>query len=147
MKKLIPIFIIITIIVCSILFVRNNQLKKSKLEIEKFNNEYLIYENKTIQINTLNTLMNKAVQYNLDNNIEQDEKGAFIENDTNSLKIYIELPKEEMTVSMERLLINKNDTSGRTEKVEFAFSESLFKIKSIDYHKNKRIKSITFIEL
>ena len=147
MKKLISIIFIVVIIIIIIVFVKYKEEQRVLKDIKKINNEFIIYEGRKIQINTLNTLMNKAIQYNYDNNIEQDGKGNFLENDTNSIKIYVELPIDNTTVSMERLLINKNQT-GRTEKVEFAFSESLFEIKNIEYHnKTKQIKSITFVEI
>lgn len=123
-----------------------NELKRFKNEIEKFNNEFLVYENKKIQINTVNSLMNRAIQYNFDNHIEQDENGVFYENDTNSIKLFIELPTDNTTISMEKLLLYKN-ISGRPEKIEFAFSESLFIIKEVEYHeKTGQISKITFLE-
>ena len=134
MKKLISIIFIVVIIIIIIVFVKYKEEQRVLKDIKKINNEFIIYEGRKIQINTLNTLMNKAIQYNYDNNIEQDEKGNFLENDTNSIKIYVELPIDNTTVSM--------------EKVEFAFSESLFEIKNIEYHnKTKQIKSITFVEI
>ena len=75
--------------------------------------------------------MNKAIQYNIDNKVQQDEKNAFIENDTNSIKIYIDLSIEQITVPMERLLLNQS-SSNRAEKVEFAFNDSLFILTNVE---------------
>ena len=147
MKKIVAILILILIIVVSMVFAKKNEIKKFKQNIEKINNEFLVYENKKIQVNTLVTLMNKAIEYNFNNKIEQDENGHFIENNSNSIKIFIEFPIENVTVSMEKLLLNK-DKDDRNEKVENTFSESLFEMKKVEYHeKTKQIKSITFIEL
>lgn len=147
MKKFIAILLFILIAVVCITFVRYQELQKLKQKVNKINSEFLIYENRKIQINTLNTLMNKAIQYNLDNQVEQDEKKVFIENDSNSIKIYVELSIEQTTVTMERLLLNK-DPSNRAEKVEYAFSDSLFILKDVEYHeKTGQIKSLTFEEI
>ena len=87
MKKILILVIILTIAIICITYVWYGNLKKNKQEVEKINNEFLVYKDRQIQINTLNTLMNKAIQYNIDNKVQQDEKNAFIENDTNYIKI------------------------------------------------------------
>ena len=147
MKKVLIFSILLSIIVVCITYAWYGELKVKKQKIESINNEFLIYKDRNIQINTLNTLMNKAIQYNIDNKVQQDEKNAFIENDTNSIKIYINLSIEQITIPMERLLLNK-DPSNRAEKVEYAFSDSLFVLKDVEYHsKTGQIKSLTFEEL
>lgn len=147
MKKILILVIILTIAIICITYVWYGNLKKNKQEVEKINNEFLVYKDRQIQINTLNTLMNKAIQYNIDNKVQQDEKNAFIENDTNSIKIYIDLSIEQITVPMERLLLNQS-SSNRAEKVEFAFNDSLFILTNVEYHeKTGLIKSLTFKEI
>lgn len=147
MKKIIAFLIIIALIVVCITFVRYSELKRIKQKVDGINSEFLVYEGRKIQINTLNTLMNKAIQYNYDNNVAQDEKNVFIENEENSIKIYIELSLEQTTVTMERLLLNK-DPSNRPEKVELAFGDTLFMMSDVQYHqKTGQIKSITFKEI
>ena len=147
MKKIIAFLIIIALIVVCITFVRYSELKRIKQKVDGINSEFLVYEGRKIQINTLNTLMNKAIQYNYDNNVAQDEKNVFLENEENSIKIYIELSLEQTTVTMERLLLNK-DPSNRPEKVELAFGDTLFMMSDVQYHqKTGQIKSITFKEI
>ena len=147
MKKILILVIILTIAIICITYVWYGNLKKNKQEVEKINNEFLVYKDRQIQINTLNTLMNKAIQYNIDNKVQQDEKNAFIENDTNSIKIYIDLSIEQITVPMERLLLNQS-SSNRAEKVEFAFNDSLFETVEIQYHKKtKQVSKIVFKEI
>ena len=119
MKKIIAFLIIIALIVVCITFVRYSELKRIKQKVDGINSEFLVYEGRKIQINTLNTLMNKAIQYNYDNNVAQDEKNVF----------------------------NK-DPSNRPEKVELAFGDTLFMMSDVQYHqKTGQIKSITFKEI
>ena len=86
--------------------------------------------------------MNKAIDTNRKNNIETDEKGEFLENDTNSIKVYLEIESRGSVIPMEALLLS--DVSS-IDKVEKLFSDMFFKCSKIEYHeKTGRIKKIVF---
>ena len=123
-----------------VLFIRNN-IEKNKIKEE--NREYLYYKDKTIKINNVITIMNKAIESNRNNNIESNDKNEFIENDTDSIKVYIEIKSRESIIPMEALLLSEN---GGVQKVESLFSDMFFEYKTIEYHKKTgKIKKIVFI--
>lgn len=146
MKKIVIIILVVVITITSIVLAKYVEYSKNKNNIENINKEYLAYENKNIQINTIVSLMNKAIEQNKKNKVAQNEDKAFVENDNNSIKIYIETKsnsKSDMVkISMEELILN--DKIG-VEKVEYAFSDLIFEITDVKYHeKNGQIKEVTF---
>lgn len=147
MKKILILICVVTIIIVSMIFSTYTEVNRNKNEIKKINNEFLLYKNSDIQINTIVSLMNKAIQLNKDNKISQDEKLNFVENDNNSIKLYLETKSskgEIVKIPMEELILN--DKVG-IEKVEYAFSDLIFQMKDIKYHeKNGQVKSITFYQ-
>lgn len=145
MKKILIIITIFVISIVSIVFMKYTEYTKNQKKILNFNKEFLIYENSTVQINNIVTLMNKAIAKNTENNIQQDEKKLFKENDTNSIKIYIETKssKDEIVqIPMEELMLNEKTGP---EKVEYAFSDLKFEMTQKEYHKKTgQIKKIIF---
>ncbi len=144
MKKILILIIVISITLVSIVFVKYADYSRKKTQIKSINNEYLAYQNSDIKINTIVSLMNKAIEQNKKNNIEQDENNEFKENDTDSIKIYLktESNNETVKIPMERLILNEK---AGVEKVEYAFSDLIFKAVDIEYHsKTGQIKSVTF---
>ncbi|MGN1329904.1 MAG: hypothetical protein ACI4VN_01010 [Clostridia bacterium] len=146
MKKILIIIAIVVISITSIIFAKYSVYIKQKNNINKLNKEFLAYENSTIQINTIVTLMNKAILLNRENNIKQKDNIIFEENDTNSIKLYIETESSKDTgkvqVPMEELMLNEK---AGPEKVIYAFSDVQFQIKEKEYHpKTGQIKKIVF---
>lgn len=144
MKKILILIIVISITLVSIVFVKYADYSRKKTKIKSINNEYLAYQNSDIKINTIVSLMNKAIEQNKKNNIEQDENDEFKENDADSIKIYLktESNNETVKIPMERLILNEK---AGVEKVEYAFSDLIFKAVDIEYHsKTGQIKSVTF---
>lgn len=132
MKKFLLIMAITVIVIISIVSMNYIEYKKSKIAIDSINKEFTRYENNTIQINTVITMMNKAIQKNSENNISKDEKELFIENDTNSIKVYLELKSRKSIIPMEELILGKKTG---IERVSYAFSDMTFRIDKIEYHK------------
>ena len=92
--------------------------------------------------------MNRAIALNRSNNIRQNENKIFEENDTNSIKIYLETKstKDEalVKVPMEELILSNKSS---IEKVEYAFADVKFKMTEKEYHKKTgQIKKIVFTE-
>lgn len=146
MKKILIVIAIVVISTISIMFMKYSEYTKKQKNIYNINQEFLAYENSTIQINNIVTIMNKAITMNTQNNIQQDKKNIFKENDTNSIKIYLETnsSKDEKMVQipMEELMLN-NKTG--PEKVEYAFSDLKFEMTQKEYHKKTgQIKKIVF---
>lgn len=142
MRKTIYLILIPVIIIVSIVLGNYIEYSKNKTEIANLNKEFSAYENEKIQINTVVTLMNKAIQKNIENQITQNENKIFQENDTNSIKIYLEIKSRNSIIPMEDLILHQK---AGTEKVEYAFSDLLFEITDIEYHqKTGQVKKIIF---
>lgn len=148
MKKILIIIIIFVIAVVSCVFAKYTEYSKNKTEIQNINKDFLRYQNSTVQINTIISLMNKAIELNKNNNIPQNDNLEFIENDTNSIKIYLETQssdsEELVQIPMEKLILNEKAGS---EKVMYAFSDAKFEITEKEYHKKtNQIKKLVFSE-
>ena len=135
MKKTFILICISTLVIISCVFAKYVEYSRKQNEIQKINKEFLLYQNSDIKINTIVSIMNKAIQLNKTNKIQQDNKKIFIENETNSLKIYLETKSSEdenVKIPMEELILNEK---AGIEKVEYAFSDLTFTITNIQYHK------------
>lgn len=149
MRKILILVFISVIAITSIVFVKFIEYSRMVTEITQINKEYLAYQNSNIQINTIVSLMNKAIEQNKKNNIMQNDDKLFNENNTNSIKIYIETKssdgKQMIRIPMENLILN--DKIG-VERVEYAFSDLLFKINDVKYHKKTgQVKQVVFTEI
>ena len=144
MKKTIIIF---SIIFCSILLivcVSLTQNNKNLIEIKNENAEYEKYRNKEIFGTEVASVINKAVNENIKNEVMQDEKGFYIANDTNSINIEIKLKNEEKLQTYKMETIQKVGTSGFVKN----FNLILFKCTSIEYHNQTgRVAKIIFEQI
>lgn len=133
----IPIAIII-FSVCGLIIEKNSNSRIIKRE----NSEYEYYLNKEITGTDLISLINKSINKNEENQIQKDEKGRYIENETNSIKIEIKMSLTGKTYPMEE--IYKNDTTEFLKNFNFV----KFKCTSIEYHKNTGfVKKLLFEEI
>ncbi len=117
-------------------------LRAEKTEIKKENVEYEEYLNKEILGTDLASLIGKAVDKNEKNNVQKDEKGYYIENAENSIKIDLKMTTIDKTYPMEEIYNN--------EMTEFVKNFNLIKFKctSIEYHKKTgKISKMIFEEL
>ena len=144
MKKTIIIF---SIIFCSILLtvcVSLTQNNKNLIEIKNENAEYEKYRNKEIFGTEVASVINKAVNENIKNEVMQDEKGFYIANETNSINVEIKLINEEKLQTYKMETIQKVGTSGFVKN----FNLILFKCTSIEYHNQTgRIAKIIFEQI
>ena len=108
MRKILVIILAIVIIITSIFLAKYIEYAKNKNNVENINKEYLAYENKNIQINTIVSLMNKAIEQNKKNKVVQNEDNTFVENDNNSIKIYIETRSgiKETIINSNEIIVN-----------------------------------------
>lgn len=143
MKKIIILILIAVTVAISMIFVNYTEYRNKLAQVNKINKEFTAYENNIMQISTVITIMNKAIQLNTENDIQKDENNFFIENETNSIKVFLEIRSRESVIPMEDLILGKK---AGIEKVSFAFSDMLFKIDNIEYHeKTGQIKKIIIL--
>lgn len=139
MKKQTIILIVVLIIMFLIVtFAVAQNIKKEK-ELANYNKQYEQYCEKQIYGTDLATLINKAINDNEKNNVDKDENGYYIQNGTNSVKIFIKLQEEGENFPMERIF-----KRGITEFVK-NFNLETFKCTQINYHEQtKKISEIYF---
>lgn len=144
MKKTIILF---SIIFCSILLivcVSFTQNKGNLTVIKKENAIYEEYKDKEVFGTEVASIINKATNSNLKNEVQKDEKGFFIENDTNSIKVEVKLFNEEKLKTYQMETIQKVGTKGFVQN----FNLILFKCTSIEYHEQtKKVSKLVFEQI
>lgn len=129
MKKIAVFFLIIIIIIVGMSYMYMNY-KSNYYSAKKENEQFSSYYNKEFKGTVIATLVNKAYDNNLTGNVERNEKGKFIVNDTNSIKIDIKMLDTDKTYDMETLY------SGGMDKFVKYYSQITFKCTKIEYHKS-----------
>ena len=143
MKNKIIIIVIIFLIILSVSAYMVYNYRKSVISSQKVNESYKAYYDTEILGTELISIINKTVDFNEQNGIQKDENGMYIENDNNSIKIYISFKYEDdyQTVEMEKISNNGTDNFRKV------YSTASFKCTEISYHdKTKTVKALTFTE-
>ena len=131
------IFIVVTII-CVNYYSYMDEYKSIRTKNEKFEQ----YKNKEIYGIELGTLINKVIDQNTKNKIEEDEKNVFIPNEENSIQIEIYMTDNEQTYKMETFY-----NSGMTNFIKY-YGDVKFKCSKIEYHqKTKLVKYLLFEQI
>lgn len=138
MKKIVIFFAIIIIIIAGISY-SYIIIKSNNNEIKQHNNTFEKYYQKEIYGSEIATIINKAIDSNTKNNIQKDDQGKYIENDTNSIKITIKMIDNETTYDMETIYEHQI-----SEFVEY-YNRIKFKCTNIQYH--KKTNMVKTIEL
>lgn len=134
MKKIAVFFLIIVIIIVGISYIYLNY-KANYNNAKKENMKFDSYYNQEISGVELTTIINKAYDNNIINEIQKNNKGKFLENDSNSINIDIKMLDNDETYNMETLY------SGGMEKFIQYYGQVRFKCIKIDYHKaTNRVK-------
>ena len=147
MRKQLVLLLVIVLIVIIIISTNIIQRQSEQNIIKKSNSDYEIYLNKTIYGTDIASIINKAINQNKQNNVEQDDKGNFLDNNENSILIDLimitdEEKQEKTTYSMETI-----QKVGITSFIE-NFSLTTFKSSNVEYHnKTGKISKITFEQL
>lgn len=141
MKKQTIIIILILIVIFLIIAFAVMQNMKQGRDIASYNNEYEKYLNEQFLGTEVTTLINKAIDTNEKNSVEKNENGYYVENSTNSIKIYIKLQQDGEYVPMERIF-----QVGITEFVK-NFNLEYFKCTKINYHQATKLVKEVYIEV
>lgn len=140
-KTFLTVLLIIFIIIC-IAYTFLINLRAEKLEKEKYNKQYEQYLNKEILGTEVATLISKIVDLNERNNVTKDEKGYYINNQENSIKIDLKMTTIDKTYPMEEIYNNKITSFVQN------FNFITFKCTSIEYHKKTgKVSKLVFEEL
>ena len=138
MKK-IAIFLLIVIgIISTISYIYLNKINTEKIA-EKENIKFEVYKEQEIDGVQLSTLINKAIDSNLQNEVRKDKIGKYLDNQTNSINIDIKFIDNDKTYNIEKIYNNG------TEKFLAYYGSIKFKCTDVQYHnKTKKIKYMLF---
>ena len=141
MKKLALIFLIGVIVIVGIAYMYLNY-KANYYEAKRENNQFESYLNQEFYGADVVTLINKAYDNNLTNQVEKDKEGKFVENDNNSIKIDIKMTDTDTVYDMETLYAGGMDTF-----VKY-YNTIKFKCTKIEYHqKTKKVSYLYFEQI
>ncbi len=141
MKKFVIFLIIVVIIVGSISYLYIIE-KANQTEINKQNVLFENYYQRKIYGADLATLINKAIDLNIKNNVEKDEKNFFIENDKNSILITIKMIDNDTIYSMESFA-----NQGISTFLEY-YNKIQFQCNKMEYHENTHmVKNMLFEQI
>ena len=112
-------------------------------ETQKINQEFKSYSEAQMLGTELVSIMNRVQDLNSKNNIAKDNNNIYIENEENSIKLYIELKYKDnySKIEVEKIL---NDG---IENFIKSYSTASFKCTQITFHeKTGNVKTLTFTE-
>ena len=139
MKKLALIFVIGIIVIVGIAYMYLNY-KANYYEAKRENNQFESYLNQEFYGADVVTLINKAYDNNLTNQVEKDKEGKFVENDNNSIKIDIKMTDTDTVYDMETLYAGGMDTF-----VKY-YNTIKFKCSKLEYHNSTGKVKYLYIE-
>lgn len=141
MKKIAVFFLIIVVIIVGISYLYLNY-KANYNQTKKENIPFESYYEKEIYGAELTTIINKAMDQNVLNEVEKNDKGKYINNDKNSIQIEIKMIDNDKVYTMETL------HSGGMEKFVQYYNNIQFKCTKLEYHKSTgKIKYMLFEQI
>ena len=141
-NKILLILIIFMAILAGITYIFYNY-RINLQEVQKINNEFKSYAETQMLGTELVSVMNRVQDMNSKNEIEKNSDGLYIENEENSIKMYIKLKYEDdySVLEVEKIL------NTGIENFIKNYSTASFKCEEITYHeKTGNVKSLTFTE-
>ncbi len=139
MKKIAIFFVIIIAIVTFVSYTYLNY-KMNYNNVKRENMQYNSYYEQEIYGTDLSTLINRIADSNIKNNVEKDEKGQYIDNGKDSIKMYIKFTDDNDTHSLEEIY-----QSG-VDNFMIYYNQIKFKCTDIQYHQLTNKVSYMFFE-
>ena len=145
MKKTFFIIVLILLVLTCVAVYYVNTYRAQMNKVQNLNKEYEVYYNTNLLGSQLISVINKTMDYNQKNEIQKEENDKYyIDNEENSIKIYIQFIYGEET----KTLLMEDISSGGSEAFVRNYSTVKFKCTKIDYHeKTNHVKSLTFEEV
>ena len=141
MKKFVVFLVIVVAIVCAIAYMYLNFIANRNTAITE-NMPYETYLNREIFGSDLASVINRAINDNNKNNVEKDEKGIYIANNTNSIKIQVKITDNDTTYDMETFY-----NSGMDNFIKY-YNQIKFKCTNVEYHEaTNKIKYMLFEQI
>lgn len=141
MKKIAIFFGIIVILICGTSYlylnykVNYNEAKKANLEFDRYLNEEVYGVD-------LATIINRAIDNNQKNEVEKNNKGIYLNNDTNSISIEIKMTDNNSIYQMETIY------NGGIQNFINYYSNIKFKCVNVKYHEStNKVKYLLFEQI
>lgn len=139
MKKIAIFLLAIIAIVSTMAYLYLNYIANSN-NAQKNNKQFQVYQEQEMLGSEVTTLINKAMDYNKQNQVEQNSKGQYIDNGTNSLNIDIKFIDDDITYNIEKIY-------QRGMNVFLSYYRDIkFKCKEVRYHNATNKISYMLIE-
>ena len=130
---------LITIVILTYFYYNYEQ---GKIKVNQINSDYEYYINNEISGSALMTIINKTIDRNEKIQLTKDKQGKYIENEDNSIKIYIKFLESDKTFDMETI------SNAGSEAFIQNYNGMVFKCKKVEYHENtKQIKYMLFEQI
>ncbi len=144
MKKILIVLFIVIFVIITIITISLIENSKNLTQIQNDNKEYEKYLEKEVFGTEVITVINKAINSNIKNEVQQDKNGFYIENDTNSIKVEINMLNQDNLTTYQMETIKKVGIEGFIKN----FNLIKFKCTNISYHENtKKVKKIVFEQI
>lgn len=141
MKKLAIFFLMLVVVIVGISYMYLNY-KVNYYSAQRENKQFESYYEQQIYGSELTTIINKAIDNNINNEVPKDQKGKYINNNQNSIQIDIKMLDIDKTFSMETLY-----NAGMDKFVQY-YNEIQFKCTKLEYHPNtKKVKYMLFEQI
>lgn len=141
MKKFIWLFMAIVIIIISFLY-GFFTYKKNNNSILQENAKYEAYLNKEIYGVELASIINKAIDNNIIQKVEKDNKGKYIDNNESSIKIDIKFIDNDTIYDIETIY------NGGIDNFVKYYDTIKFKLMDIKYHhETQKVKYLYFEQI
>lgn len=141
MKKIVIFLVIVLIIVATISYIYINYKFNYNIA-QRENAQFESYYQQEIFGPDLATLINKAEDNNVKNEIKKDNKGIYIENNTNSIRIDIKFLDDDNIHTMEEI-----SRSGTNTFMQY-YNQIKFKCTKIEYHNSTgKVKYMLFEQM
>lgn len=141
MKKIAIFFFMIIAIIVGISYMYITY-KMNYNQAKQENRQFESYYEQEIYGTELTTIINKAIDKNIINEVEKDKKGFYIDNNENSINIDIRITDNDTTYKMETLY------QGEMKKFVEYYGQVKFKCTKIEYHTStNKIKYMLFEQM
>lgn len=143
MKNKILLILIVFLVILAIASYFVYNYRAQFLASQETNKIFEGYYNAKMLGTELVSVINRTEDINNKNNVDKNEQGMYIENDTNSIKVYIKLKYKDdyTTLEIEKILQDGTDNFIKT------YGTASFKGEEISYHeKTGNVKAIVFTE-
>lgn len=141
MKKIAIFFTVIVILICGISYLYLNY-KANYNEAKKANLEFDRYLNEEVYGVDLATIINRAIDNNEKNEVEKNNKGIYLNNDTNSISMEIKMTDNNSIYQMETIY------NGGIQNFVNYYNNIKFKCVDIKYHDStNKVKYLLFEQI